>query len=583
MTDRHPSDPTSAIEDRLRATLAAEADRHPVRPDLERLRSRADRTVVDLRLPPRRNRARILAAAVVIAVLAAGAAAVVRSGGDDETDQVAARGAPATGWYLPGDGWEIVGVEVLTSIDLGTTRQAVFAPTGASTSSAYLQVGVYPVATLDGVTDAWEADGAVPVTRGADDHPAWMVDEAAWRGEAPIAGRRVLVPGEDEVLVLDGSEVARDILLAVADRWRDTDGREIALPDGSDLSRTYDTTDPEPRPVDAGALAADQAPGPARRSPLVAIDVEHRAGAQASYSLTGPGGLGRVTGVGDDDGGAGAGIEPGARRRPVEGTRDDGEVWEVPNLGAPAHLVGLLPGADVAVGAPSSDDPSASTASAADLVDLMAALRPVDGSTWAASVASASDRGRDWPATLAELEADDGSGPGTLLTEDGEPIGEATPPASATTEPSNDDPTAADPDLSADALLELIEPTSDPDWVRDSFTDELTVGFVGSTDADVVLTGEDRFAPERWVLDTGGRWGREGPTSALEQIAGVTITPTRPGSPTPRCAATSDPGRDDLVTLTPVAFASCIDWFAVVVGFDDGGRIAEVRLALWEP
>jgi hypothetical protein len=89
------NDPTplaDPVEDRLRAALRAEADRRPVTPDLEGLRARGDRTVVDLDLSPRRNRARTVAVAAVVALLAGTLGVLaVRGGGDDDEPVITER------------------------------------------------------------------------------------------------------------------------------------------------------------------------------------------------------------------------------------------------------------------------------------------------------------------------------------------------------------------------------------------------------------------------------------------------------------------------------------------------------------
>ncbi|WCO65756.1 hypothetical protein PO878_14725 [Iamia majanohamensis] len=397
--------PDTNVEDRLRATLIAEAERHPVRPDLDALRTGSDAAIVEVRRRP--DRARILTAAAILIVVAigvVGALAVVRASGDvsDDDGQPVASGAGASGYHLPGPGWSIVGVEVSGALSSGWTREVLFVPPTAldDDNTTRLFVNVVPVTSLTGATDRWEEAGATQLDRNPGDHPVWTVAQSAEDAGAE-ATSRLLMPGEGEVLVLSSTGVPLEALLDLADRWRNSNGRQIALDAGSGLERWSDQTRPEATPVDPGPLAGGEPdPGPTLE-PLVVVTVESSEGVRAAYLLAATGTRGRPTGVGDADGGISRGIEPEDGSQLVDGLRTDGEVWSVPGPQGPDALLALAPGVDIFVTA-NGPEPATEPADEDDLRDLMAGLRPVDGATWTAAV-TAFPAGVEWTDRLANL------------------------------------------------------------------------------------------------------------------------------------------------------------------------------------
>lgn len=569
-----------ALEERLRATLAAEAARHAERPDFGALRARADRTVVDLRLPPRRNRARILAAAVVLAVLAAGLGAVVsRQGGDGDP---VTSGPAASGWYLPGEGWEVVGVELVPIPAAQPVRTATFRDVSADAEVPYASLDALVVrADVDEPPPQWRSRGAVEETRGsgADVHTVWLDEGDANVNGVQTTSTRVLVPQDGEALVVSALGVGRDEVLALADRWWASGGGELALDPSSPLERVDDRSHPGAAPVRSVLLTtmASLDGGPSDRA-RVNVHVRSPAGREGGYTLSAPGTRDLPTGITAD--GRDTGIATIDLPRPVEDGRPDGEVWRSP-LGAPSDdgaVVARLPGADVEVRVGAA--PDGRGLSADEAIDLVRELQEVERATWiqgAGRLAPGLDAAV-WAETLAGTDAPaDGSGQ-TATTVEAEEVPTTTGSTTTTTEA---------PRVAGGPVLGLLQDLRLPggDAPSNGFAEQVTVGFVGSTDADVAIARADLDERDPWVLDLQGRWGRDGPVDVLGPVEGAgPFDATRPAVADPRCAAEpTGPGDDALVVITPTEVPSCIDWFALVVRIDGDGLIAEVRLRLWEP
>ncbi|HEV7721487.1 MAG TPA: hypothetical protein VGO60_09390, partial [Iamia sp.] len=239
------------------------------------------------------------------------------------------------------------------------------------------------------------------------------------------------------------------------------------------------------------------------------------------------------------------------------------------------------------------DDPDGETGRA-----LVGVLRPVSADEWAAAV-RAVDPDPD-PALLSPTLGDaslpdltDHRSATTMADTD-----EVVPPSTSvgTTPVPDPAPTTTapvDPGAATEAETEAARPLGalyglaeddDPGVTPGAFADEVTVGFVGDTTADVVIGDDDLLDGDRWTLELDGRWAQGGPVSILDRLTSANVSAEHPAAPTPTCAGEIlDPVEDDLYAYAAVDIDSCLDWFAVVVRVDDEGRIAEVRLRLWEP
>jgi len=548
---------TDTIEDRLRATLEAEADRHSVTPDLAGLRTRGDgNVVVDLRLPPRRNRARILAAAAVVAVLAVGLGAVVTRSGDDGQPVITDSADAPTGWYLPGPGWEI------TSVDAGgypsspgLVRSVLFMtddPSGFPQAS----VDVYRTTDPDALAAALVPDGVVQA--GADDRPYVVATRTG--GSAPLVD--LTATYDDLVLHVEawGPDGAGAFILA--DQW--TTSRGQSLPSPEEMRRLGDGSDPDaPAATPDAVLAARDLAADAHLALTATVDVRGPDGRTASYTLAPTTRRRMPTGAGGSEEAATAGLAPGEVPRTFA---DAGSplgpataAWLLPD----GSIVADLPAATLDVG-PQEYDPDGETGRA-----LVGALRPVSADEWAAAV-RAVEPNPD-PALLSPTLAE---APVPDLTDDG----------SATTTMAETAPATIPEETAIPTVLLQI---GRDDASLAHLADEVTVGFVGDTDADVVLTGADRGDPDRWALELDGRWAHSGTASAIDRVQGAPgVTGVHPGPTDPQCLERGgDRGPTDpaVVLVEPGDVGSCLDWFAVVVRVDDEGRITEVRLRLWEP
>ncbi|HEV7722761.1 MAG TPA: hypothetical protein VGO60_15825, partial [Iamia sp.] len=310
MTPTTDASPPDAIEGRLRATLEAEADRHPVTSDLAGLRARGDgNVVVDLRLPPRRNRARILAAAVVVAVLAVGLGAVVARSGDDGEPVIADSAATPTGWYLPGEGWEVTGVEAGGyPANPGLVRDVLFMTDDAS---GFPQASVSVYRTSD---PALLAEGLLPggvATAGGGDGDG---DQArAYRVESRTGGSAPSVdlaaPHDDLVLFVTAWGMSVEEVTALADGWWTSGGQALPTPEG--LHRLLDASVPgAPAATPEAVLAARGPELDAHLALTATVDVRGPDGRTASYTLAPTTRRRLPTGAGGAEEAATAGLAP---------------------------------------------------------------------------------------------------------------------------------------------------------------------------------------------------------------------------------------------------------------------------------
>lgn len=419
MTDPTP-DP---VEARLRATLTAEADRQPVTPDFAGLRARADRTVVDLDLSPRRNRSRVVAAAAVLALLAGGVVALAgRDGGDDEAPVTTE--PPATGYYLPGPGWEIVDVSGMPLLGIGPAlgeaglaRQVSFgadivsselpdpdAPEPGDDDEAVLVEGSHVLALVFAVTGPIDL-GAIPRTE-----DLRMVEGAA--------GTYATGTDSDDSAVLAAQVDGHLLLLswfgtyteaeavAMADRWVASDGRELTTDPASGLDRISDLSSRDAVPTDADTFFDDldgSYDDETTSAAQAVVTVRSPEGWEGVYTLAGPGRSAPPTGIDDADGGRARGLaEPMVELPEDEGPA--GPAW-AGELGVWADA----PGAEISVTILGYTEERLTTEQARA---LHAALRPVDHRRWLAAVeGQAQDVGLDveWPARLADARLDFGA------------------------------------------------------------------------------------------------------------------------------------------------------------------------------
>ncbi|HMJ78009.1 MAG TPA: hypothetical protein VK507_18650, partial [Iamia sp.] len=533
--------------------------------------------VVDLRLPPRRNRARILAAAVVVAVLAVGLGAVVARSGDDGEPVIADSPATPTGWYLPGPGWEVVGVSASgTMRQPGLVRDVTFTPTDSEVG--FPQATARVLRTTDPaavIAELVPAGGSV-ITRGTGAEGRTYRASLLEGGSAPSI--TMAATRGDDVLIFDAWGMELDEVVALADRWWTTEPGDIPTPAGQ--ARWGDTTYVDVAPASAEDVVAHRQAEPVPIGLAVNVEVRSPAGEQTGYSLQAPTPVVRPTGAD----GVRSGLREDELPRALPTPPSGGEAWVSGSLG---EVLALLPGARVGV----YDGGEEVTAA------LVESLRPVSAATWAEAI-RAVEADPD-PALLSPTLAgapvpDLDESSGTTMADDGAeadggteqpsttvvttPLPELSP---TTTAPAPADGTEAGGVRDAfDALVDDAGPVVRPG----AFADEVTVGFVGTTDADVVLGADDLLDPARWRLELGGRWAQVGPASALERLAAHEVTAQHPAPPDPGCAgATPGPVEDTLFAFVPADIDSCLDWFAVVVRVDDEGRITEVRLRLWEP
>lgn len=555
MTTTPDPDAASDIEDRLRRTLRAEADRHPARPDLPAVRSTIEdgagpAVVVDLRAAPRRTRARLLAAAAVLAVLAGGAV-VAWSGPGREPIVADAPPAAATGWYLPGPGWTVEDLFVTGGISTpGQVRQVLLMPAAGADDETFPQMDVTVTRT---------SDPAAAIALVADrEFDVWADDDGIRSRE----GSGGSAPSVDAVATVDDLVVrARSFGMAQADvvayaaAWRESGG--VALPTPEGMARVGDSTTPaSPVPPD---VAVDAAIGPQGLDGTATVGLEVRGpdGQEASYYLTRPGER-RATATLPAAEARAAGLTEAELSVERPGLLADATVWEATGaVRGSTRFVIDAPGASIGV-----DGDGAA--------DLVASLRPVTGDDWAAAVRDLpSDR---VPLVLVPALAD------IRVTEADFMAPERAGTTVVASEPSA--PTIEGP---------VTTVVSGPDQVdlllaragAEALADQVTVGFLGDTSADVVLTGDDRLDPARWYLPAERR-GREG-TSALD-LAEAGGPAERPGPVDPTCAGpASDVTAPDLAVIRPVEVGSCVDWFAVVVRLDAEGRVTEVRARLGAP
>lgn len=537
----------TTIEDRLRATLAAEADRHPTTTDVEALRARADRTVVDLRLPPRRNRARLAAAAVVLAVLALGVTAVVAD--RDDGEPVATSPPPtATGWYLPGPDWDVVSIETAGTVERpGLVREVLFMAAGEG-GMPQASVEVYRSTDPDALRDRISQGGG-PTTRGTG-ADARTVLLASSSPHVDVAVAR-----DDLVLHIAGYGMDETAVLALADAWWESGGRALPTPDGA--PRVFDTTRPGAAPVAPGDV--DMSGDPVGLA--VSVEVRSADGRRATYDLSPPEPRTTPTGAGDADAARDLGLAAPEVPRPVAAP-EGGEAWLLPD----GSVAAVVPGAQLGV---RSDERS-------DVVtDLLASLRPVTAQTWRTAVEAATPDPDSalLAATLAEAPVPDrfvgldDLGPGGL-------------PGVVTDEQPSTTVTSVGV---GEGVLERLRAVADGVADEGGLADPVVIGFVGDTEGDVALAGADRLDPARWELALGGRWGRDDALSALDLAVDGDRVARHPGSATPACTGDDGPPADDVVVIEPAAPDACLTWSAVVVRIDADGLVAEVRLRLWEP
>lgn len=368
MTPPVSPDARPQIEGRLRDALAAEAGRQVVEPDLATLWSRADEPVGELVVPGRGSRSRFLVAAAVVGLLVAGVGVVaVRDDGDQpvatgEDDQPVDTDATATGWYLPGDGWEVTGMSTASRVEQpGLARTVLFLPPDP-TPNPFPQLTIEVFRTTERETLAQRlvrpAGGVAP----SGEH-GYLITEAEG-GSAPFV--MLAAPRQDAVLSIQAYGLDAAAVEAIADQWWDSGGRAIVTPDG--LTRVVDTT------ITTQPVTADEAvPGGEEvlSGSSVGVEVRGPAGQRSSYSLTAalPG---LPTGHESKESARAAGLSAAEAPQPIPTPVPGGRAWLT---SAGSGAAAELPGAAVTLNP--SDDPTGTV-----VRDLLAALRPVSAQRW---------------------------------------------------------------------------------------------------------------------------------------------------------------------------------------------------------
>lgn len=597
------------VEARLRSALTAEADRHTVTPDFEGLRVRGDRTIVDLDLSPRRNRARLLAVAAVV-TLVVGALGVLAVQGGDDAEPVITDEPPATGYYLPGDGWtvtEIFGAPLIVlpgterTVELGTPQLPGDDPTQPDLGSASIVVSRITdedpdlIALAEGVG----LEGIRTLTRGsgaeARDYVLANVSAVTdGSGEPPPSpeeaadeGGTLLAAVDDLLLTIDWyGPVGEDDAIDLADRWWTSGGAVVALDPATGLDRVADVTYPGVVPTSVDEVIAFSAVENtddlyADALLQVVVRVEAPDGWTGTYSLVAPDEV-RPTGFDDPEGGAAAGLtteEVGAPL-PAE-VGGPMPAWES-SVGIVADRPGVLVGV-----ARSSYDTDPMTAERAR--QLWAALAPASRQAWvAAGPDETAENGipdRVWGETLAATDVTDLLGVFESVS-DGE--GEALAPmgGDVTVEPRDGTNPAtgrapAEVDrLVADAVLAFAGGPGPVD--ADLFAPSTTFGDEDDPGAEVSVAVEDVAAGADEAIATG-------PPTPAAQAWNVlwTVSPAEAtqlvGEGDESCPPLAELATDPAVVVVlqsravDVDTGACADWAALVVRLDDQRRITSVE------
>ncbi|WCO65371.1 hypothetical protein PO878_12780 [Iamia majanohamensis] len=598
MTDHPPPEPTD-VEARLRAALRAVADRDPVAGDLDELRRRTDGQAFDgprasTRSP--RRRVQVLIAAVVALVVGAVGLVALRAGDDPDQGLTTDR-PPATGWYLPeglGTDWDLLDVYAFPNDATAGLRRYVLLGSGREVDQAV-------VVTEHLVTDPLSRPATLVPVDGTDGLFT-MNDSRSAEASEPIV---VALQG-DRVLTVGGPDGTQDERLAIAERWRETDGLAIGPSPASGLRRLADVSWVSPATQLASAIGFDDQDLVAGAQ--VTVELRQRAtGTGLRYRLSAPETGGRPTGVGLGDAGASAGLAPDERpeRLDVDGAR--GPVWRSAVFGiegadqlGPAAITVLLPAADVSINASADSSSDLSEEATADLEaaarELAGDLRPVGTTEWQEAVRQAVDDPD--PALLAPTLADAPTPapdmstattttvPGASTTAQGGPPPGPTDGGPPPTGPPSDDadgtvPRVADPRVAEDRLFAFAIERSDASFAELPLAPTVEIG-VDPTQG-VPARRESRADlrdPGAWVVDLAGTDGPDDTASALDvlgETGGAAIAwpgTMDPGCPEPR-------GGDDpqVVTITGSSGDDCAEWFGVALRVVDG-QITEVRLAL---
>ncbi|MGI8937034.1 MAG: hypothetical protein ACR2JF_02240 [Iamia sp.] len=187
--------------------------------------------VIDVLRGPRaspRRRGLILASAAALIVALAAVAVLVDRGSDREGEVVAAppATAPATGWFLPDGGWDVVSVETdyLDTGEAGACPCTLWAAARPGTDPAAINL----------------AESGASKDAGLPGMPTEPIDVGGRPGTVSQGAATFLtVPSSDQHLRLQARGVDVEALVAVADAWLDQreagveiDPAELGLPAG---------------------------------------------------------------------------------------------------------------------------------------------------------------------------------------------------------------------------------------------------------------------------------------------------------------------------------------------------------------
>lgn len=371
MTD----DDLTPSEARLRSALRQVAEASPVVADLDRLRD--DAACDDLVLVDERARSpwgrRLLATAAAVVVLVAGALVLGGQEGDDREDIVADDPVVPTGFYLPlaPDGrWELTEAMAYPSnTPPGDVRWAFFTSADRTTLrgiTATVSTVMPPAPDLPSTPEREE------VERGTgSDRRTYEVLTA--RGGEVTTYIRSEARGGDLILSLSGIDVEREALLAMVDRWWESDG-SILSPDPSlGLIRSRDDLQPQ----------EDDQPSTAATVMLRVRGADGQVVVRMTLapwrSVPHPAGL-------SEDGGEAVGLAEDERPQRLDVPDFDGRAWGWEGNPVVAPRVVVEQGG-VLIDLTAFDRPgSPRPATLDELLDLLSVLEPVSATRWADAI-----------------------------------------------------------------------------------------------------------------------------------------------------------------------------------------------------
>lgn len=382
MTRREPT----PAEARLRDALREVADATPVTDGLDRLGDEIGDLPVPL-LPHHRPSPwgrRVLVAASIV-VLAVGALAVSARNRDDGRDTLAVTPATSTGFYLPSDPsgrWDLVRIAVHPVEGRpGLVRRVLF----HSGADPRRQVGAD--VTTDPPADAMPASYTrQEIERGAGTTRRTYEVFTRAGADGPLRVVHARTSAGDLFLALSSAGIdQQQPLLAMADRWWESDGRELAIDPAFGLQRRLDE---DTRPAASAPRSGNDEAETAVEAVVVAT-FRGPSGRLVDMTLSPLGSVPRPTGTGHEDLGASAGLPPEDRPRPLGLLGVGDRAWSWPGTAITSPQISVE---HAGIGIDLIDDRQDETTLSAPpvplevLSDLWSTLQPVDADRWADAV-----------------------------------------------------------------------------------------------------------------------------------------------------------------------------------------------------